>query len=207
MQVLAITSRSLFNTKWINLSIKTFSPRQFLCGVIGGVSIITAIIGKIHPIFAIFGILIILFGFTPFGFLSTEKKIIAFVSFHTKKDATVKKSKKQYSTLVGIGKLSVEESSDEKPPQTKKIQTVYVDDLDVPYVLNLSTTAKSQFIPVTIFFSEGVDEIPIASTTTGRHGKVSCTVLLEQYGQRRVRVTGDDDGTTYYDDTVVFERR
>ncbi len=208
MKVLAVTSRSLFDTKWIDLSIRVSSPREFLCGIFGIVSILAVLAGKAHPITTFFGIIVLVFGFMPFGFLAPEKQLYSFLSFHMKKDNSVKRSKKVESDLIGTGS-TVSEGIDAKhtiPDEIKSVETVLIEDLDIPYTLKLKTSAKKQFIPVSVLFSEpNSDEIPVATTVTGRNGKVSCTVLLENYGQRRVRVLGDD--AVYYDRTVAFQRK
>ncbi len=213
--------------KWINLSIRVFSPREFLCGLFGIVTVLAAMAGKVHPVIAVFGIVILVFGFIPFGFLSPEKQLISFFAFHTKKDNSIKKSKKAESENIGIGVFAPEMTLDDDDIQKDKqttvtrktadgVETVLVEDLDMPYTLKLKTSAKKQFIPVLIFFSEPSssqqhDEIHVASTTTGRNGKVFCTILLEGYGKRRVRVISDDDDDDerkiFYDKTVVFQRK
>lgn len=243
MKVLAVTSRSLLDTRWINLSIRVFSPREFLCGLFGIVSVLAAISGKIHPALAIFGILVMIFGFIPFGFLSPEKQLLSFFTFHAKKDNGTKKLKKEKSEHVGIGTFAPEENLDDDDDEdnslfekgnhtarkTDDIETVLVENLDVPYTLNLKTSAKMQFIPVSIFFSDPSsslqqqqrNEIHVASTTTSRNGKIFCTIMLEEYGKKRVRVVSDDNGSdqdgdngnssrkvvVFYDKTVVFQRK
>ena len=207
MKVLAVTSRSLLDTRWIDLSIRVFSPREFLCGIFGVMSVLAVLTGKAHPITAFLGVTVLIFGLIPFGFLTPEKQLYSFLSFHAKRDNSVKKSKKEESALIGTGTaasegIGIQQTTD----KMELVETILIDDLDIPYTLKLTTSAKKQFIPVSVSFSEsGSDEIPVATTVTRRNGKVSCTVLLENYGQRRVRVLGD--GTVYYDRIVMFQKR
>lgn len=207
MKVLAVTSKSLLDTKWINLSIRVFSPREFLSGIFGIVCLIAAITGKTHPIIAFFGITVLIFGFIPFGFLPPEKQLLSFLSFHMKKDNGTKKSKKEESDLTGIGRFLPEGVAEEEQIKTEAVEIAFVEDLDVPYTLKLKTAAEKQFIPVSIFFSEHSEEIHVASTVTDRHGNVTCTILLENYGQKRIRVIGDEDSAVFYDKMVEFQRK
>lgn len=198
------------DTKWIDLSVRTFSPREFLCGLVGILCILASAAGKVHPVGALFGVVLFVFGFIPFGFLPPEKQISSFLIFHFKRDNSVKKSKKEESPQIGIGSVTSEEHSEDIDISSEKIdtaETVHIEDLDIPYTLTLKTSAKKQFVPVSVLFSDGASkEIPVANTVTGRKGKVFCTILLESYGQRRIRVTGDD-GVIFYDKVVVFKRK
>ena len=222
MQVLSVPSKSLMDSRWINLGIRTFSPREFLCLMLGSICVVAAASSKAHPIAAVFGLALMVFGFVPFGFFSTEKKIIAFLAFHLKKDNSAAKRSKNSELKYEIGPgeylSAAEETEGMAKPSLKKDdkkdgkedETVYIEDLDVPYTLKLKTSATKQFIPVTVYVSdEKVKEIPLASTITRRKGNVFCTVLLESYGRKRVRVVSEekDSPDVFYDKSVVFARK
>ena len=199
MKVLSLPSKSLLDTRWINLSIRNFSPREFLGLVIGLLCIVGAIAGKVHPGIIIFGILVIVFGFIPFGFLPPEKQITSFIRFHTRRDQPTTQSK---THMLGYGIIGTEAVK----TITSSTELVHVQDLDTPYTIKLKTDVKGEFIPVSIYFTEGNTEIHIADSTTDRHGTVSCTVLLDDYGEKQVRVVSSK-GAILYDKTVRFERR
>jgi len=206
MRVLAVPSKSLLDVRWINASIRTFSPREFLGAITGIISLIAAFTGKAHPILAVFGILVIVFGFLPFGFLTPEKQMIAFLSFRLKGNGS-KKQKKQESSLIGIGIYS-EMIVQHVPKPADTPQTIQIENLEIPYTLKIKTLSESQFVPVSIFFAEesGENQIHVSNTVTDRHGNVSCTILLESYGHKRVRVI-DEASHVLYDKMILFERK
>ena len=89
---------------------------------------------------------------------------------------------------------------------TEDTEIVRVQDLDTPYTIRLKTDTKGQFIPVSIYFTKDNNEIHIADSTTDIRGMVSCTILLDDYGERQIRIV-DANHTVLYDKTVRFEHK
>ncbi len=81
-----------------------------------------------------------------------------------------------------------------------RTEEVTVHDLETPHTLTLRTSETQQFVPVTVSLGDTI----ISSTVTGRKGKVTCTIMVAEYGAKRVTVRRKGDDQTIYDMEVRF---
>jgi len=198
VRILSVKSQNILLVKFIDLKIIKVSLRQlFLIGV--GAGLITDVL-RGNPALLLFpvGILFLFLGLVPVKFIPPEAKFFHYIQYkkrnktHTKKDMSLPES-------AGIGESYAETDHDIIDDIQ---QTVKIDNLDSPYTLTLHTKIKKQFIPVTITINGRI----ISNTVTNRHGDVSCTILIDEYGPKDVQVIANDGASSIlYDRRIIFE--
>jgi len=202
VRILSVKSQNILLVKFIDLKIIKVSLRElFLIGA--GAGLIADVL-RGNPALLLFpvGVLFLFLGLSPVKFIPIEAKFFHFLQYkkrnkkHTKKDTSLPES-------AGLGSIheeddTIDDAIDDTP------QTVHIDNLDSPYTLTLHTKIEKQFIPVTITINGRI----IANTVTNRHGNVSCTILIDEYGPKDVQVIANDDGmnnSILYDRRIIFE--
>ncbi len=201
MRIYSVESKNLFFVNFIDFKIRTFSPRELFFSLIGIAMLFSSIRGEIAAIFGLLGIIIVLFGYVSYKFVPFEIQLADFILFHLRNNSAKKREKEEKSLLSSHGMpLKFDDDVTEKDvPKPAKMEPVRITNLDEPYTITLKTKTTQRFLPVSIY----IDEILVTNTSTDRHGNVSCTALIEEYGIKRFRVIADDK-ITLYDDHVEF---
>lgn len=204
MRILSVKSQNILLVKFIDLKVIKVSLRElFLIGA--GAGLIADVL-RGNPALLLFpvGILFLFLGLTPVKFIPPEAKFFHFLQYRSRNKKTIKRDTSYTPESAGLGESheEIDDTIDDSP------QIVKIDNLDSPYTLTLHTKIKKQFIPVTITINGRI----IANTVTNRHGDVSCTILIDEYGPKDVQVianTNDDDGvdnnSILYDRRIIFE--
>lgn len=207
MRIYSVPSRNLAYVKFLDLKMVKISPRQLMYMVMGVLMLYDASQGNAVALFVPLGIAVIALAFVPFRFLPPEYQMYHFLLFRLKKHDGQKSRKTVVPEMAGAGKtIAEEEADDEAKPQQEKL---HIDDLERPYTLSLKTSEKRQFIPVTVL----IDGRKIANTVTDRRGNVSCTIMIDDYSTKRIRVVRSDlrnsdsgGDNVLYDRSVVFAK-
>jgi len=207
VRILSVKSQNILLVKFIDLKIIKVSLRElFLIGA--GAGLIADVL-RGNPALLLFpvGILFLFLGLTPVKFIPLEVKFLHFLQYKSRNKKTIKRDISYNPESAGLGTIH-EEVQDDTLGDTidDSPQIVHIDNLDSPYTLTLHTKIKKQFIPVTIKINERI----IANTVTNRHGDVSCTILIDEYGPKDVQViaNANDDGmnnSILYDRRIIFE--
>ena len=200
MRILSVPTKSLMHVPFVDLKVFSLSIRQLLYFVAGLIFAFKALTGDmiLTPLFLLF----LTLAFFPYKFLAPEMHLIHAISYKIKKSHhTTRKKSALSSELLYAGSESTLKHVEGKT-DGNDTEKIIVDDLDTPYTLSLHTNEKKQFVPVQV----EIDGKIIVNTSTARHGKVSCTIMIESLGTKEIRVLKTDDGTVLYGRSVIFER-
>ncbi len=227
MRAYSVPSKSLFFVPFLNFKVFVFSPRHILYSLIGVYLMISAGSGNANAMFGVLGFMIMILAYLPYRFLPFETQLLGFLRFHLRsKKRYGKKARHAKSGFLGVGEeQSVPDMRDAKAVQQQQqdddddetqssAERIRIANLKQPYTITIKTRIRERFIPVTIHVTgmrqDGNDddddsngEILLASTSTDRHGKVSCTVLVDSYGERLFCVKGES-GDTLHEQLVEF---
>ena len=199
-------SSSIINTKWINLAFFMFSPRQMFGMIIGMGGIFGVVLYGSHPITMVIAVGIMIFSFIPFTFLTPEKQILSYLKYHGIMKGSSVKSKNISGNIGFGGKGFVDSVVRKEKVVVKKIESIKIQNIEEPHTMTIKTSAAGM-TPVNLYFDdENGNKMLVISTITDNSGKLSGTVMLERFGQHRVRVIDDSDNVVY-DNIVEFERK